>query len=198
MKPRRVRRQSPLLPVLLIMIFLVVLVILFAWKPKEALNENINTSGVVNGETNANVSLTNKNTNTPMAPEVERMTYTDIEFGFMLEFPRTWKTDVSENGEGENRIVNYTFGTGETGVTLVVLPTSLEGVIRETLSVVSEKEVTINGLAAKKITARSTKDGSPLSLIFFTKGDTLFDLNGPADLVEDIGSTFQLRNNSSN
>ena len=190
MKQRRARRAAPFLPILFIVIVAAVLVSVFAWRPKDLSGTNALNQQNANASGNTNATQ-GENTNTNTAQSVKTTTYRDAEFGFSLKYPETWKTDTNENGEGENRIVNYTFGADGRGVTLIVLPAAMEGLVRESISIVSENEATINGLAAKSITATSAKDGSPLSLIFFSKDDTLFDLNGPADLVASVGSTFQ-------
>lgn len=189
MRPRRARRPTPLLPILFVVIIAIIFVIVLAWRPKNSTNTNSLSSQNVNTGTNTNVAE-EESTNTNTAPLEQTTEYRNTEFGFSLEYPSSWKTDTNENGEGENRIVNFIFGSNETGVTLIALPASMEGVVRESVSIVSEKKATINGIAATTIAARSSKDGSPVSLIFFSKGATLFDLNGPADLVERVGSTF--------
>lgn len=118
--------------------------------------------------------------------------YTDTEFGFFLKHPSGWKVERNSTGEGENRIVNIVMGDGSQGVTLVVVPLELEGIVRESISIISENEMTINDKQATRIHALTAKDGSPIDLLLFRSRGMLIDLNGPADLVTSIGQTIVL------
>lgn len=119
--------------------------------------------------------------------------YTDTEFGFSLTYPSDWKVERNSTGEGENRIVNIVMGDGSKGITIVVIPVALEGVVRESVSITAESEITINGKQATRIQARTAKDGSSIDLLLFRSRGMLIDLNGPADLVEQIGGTMSFQ-----
>ncbi|MBI4414879.1 MAG: hypothetical protein HY566_01405 [Candidatus Kerfeldbacteria bacterium] len=131
-----------------------------------------------------------RNGNTQSATPGNTTQYTDAEFGFSLTHPSDWKVERNSTGEGENRIVNIVMGDGSQGVTIVIIPVALEGVVRESISITEENETTVNGKQATRIQARTAKDGSPLDLLLFRNGGMLIDLNGPADLVSEVGSTM--------
>lgn len=186
----RPTRRSPYLLILIVVAIVGGVVALAYNRQSSIIPSNTNSNATANVNTNtANIN----STNTQASTEAQTLFQND-EFGFSLSYPASWKTEQNENGEGENRIVNFIFGNTDEGVTLIVLSDSMEGIVRESVSVVSETPVTINGAAATRISARSAKDGSPLGLLFFKKNATLYDLNGPADLVDSIGSTFQFTN----
>lgn len=127
---------------------------------------------------------------TQSTPTAATTQYSDSEFGFSLTYPSDWKVERDSTGEGENRIVNIVMGDGSKGITVVVIPVALEGVVRESVSITTESETTINGKQATRIQARTAKDGSSIDLLLFRNRGMLIDLNGPADLVTSIGGTI--------
>ena len=122
--------------------------------------------------------------------EEEETTYEDEEFHFSIRYPSTWDETKNESGTGETRIVNYVFGDGSDGVTLIVVPDALEGIVRESVSITKEEAVAVNGLAATRAEGRTAKDGSRIDLLLITKDGMVFVLNGTPDLVDRIGGTF--------
>lgn len=119
--------------------------------------------------------------------------YQDAEFSFSLEFPASWSVERGESGEAENRIVNVSFKNEKAseGLSLVVIPLSMEGLVHETFSTEHVQTVEINGTTAEKFIGTNAKDGAPIDLLFFRKDGKVFVLNGPADVVERIGQTFR-------
>lgn len=119
-----------------------------------------------------------------------KTTFEDPEFGFALAYPSAWNRSRDENGSGDERVVNYVFGTNKEGVTLVIVPTAMEGIIRESFSIKNETTVTINGAQARRASGTTAKDGSPITLLFFRKDATVFVLNGPAAQIDAVGAAF--------
>ncbi|MFH1171848.1 MAG: PsbP-related protein [bacterium] len=186
------RRHHSSSPPMLIGLFLALALGVILWmvfrSPSSPTMANTASNATNSSTASTNASTANANV------DIELTTFRNTEFGFSLQYPATWEQTTNENGTGENRIVNFLFQNASTGVTLIVLPASMEGIVRESVSVVSETTVTINGIAATRISARTAKDGSPMGLLFFQKDAMLYDLNGPLDLVDDIGSTFHFIN----
>lgn len=141
------------------------------------------TIALATNTTMTNTAATNSASN-------ESVRYTDEEFPVQLEHPGGWTESRNATGEGKNRIVNVAFKDADQGVTLVIVDTSLEGIIRESYSTTDEQEVTMNGNPAKRLIGASAKDGSRMDLLFFTKDGTLYVLNGPATLLDRIGATI--------
>ncbi|MBI3956592.1 MAG: hypothetical protein HY340_01240 [Candidatus Kerfeldbacteria bacterium] len=190
MPPQRASRSPLLLLFVVVVVVFGISALALWWPDPTTLNKPATNGSTLNGNANAATATTTANANaSPAAPE-PTITYDDEEFGFTLKYPESWQVKKEENGEAENRIVNYSFGTGEQGVTLVVVPSALEGIIRESVAIESETTRTINGRSATVARARSAKDGSAVTLIFFSKDDTVFVLNGAPETVDRIGSTF--------
>lgn len=121
----------------------------------------------------------------------DRTTYRNSEFGFQLQHPSTWSMTADSSGAGEFAITNYVFSDGTVGVTLTVVPASLEGIIRESVSVTSEESLTLGGVPAEKLTGKQAKDGSNITLIIVKNSDTVFSFSGTPQLVSEIAQTFQ-------
>jgi hypothetical protein len=185
---RRRRRVSPIY--IAVAVAVVILLLSLLWWPSSAdkkKNLNAQTNEAIANAENRNIPPSSENTN-----KEEPTTYfEDADRGFSVTYPQSWAREFTKNDDPEYPIVNFAFRTTEgSGVTLIILPVSMGGIVRESVSIVSEREETINGLRATRIDARSAKDGSSVALTFFEQNDTLYVLNGPADLVDQLGDTF--------
>ncbi len=140
--------------------------------------ENANESVIITNQTDANTVPAQTN-------------YANAEFGFSLSYPSSWTVTPNESGTGSDRIANFAFGDGTDGVTLIVAPESMEGMIRESFSVSGSTKVTINGEEAEQLQGAKAKDGERVDLLFFRKNATLYVLNGPLANVERVGRTFR-------
>lgn len=145
-------------------------------------------------KTNANAvsqsDANNADSNDTVLTE-DRTTHTNSEFGFQLQHPSAWSMTADNSGTGEFAITNYVFSDGTVGVTLTVVPASLEGIIRESVSVTSEESLTVGGVPAEKLVGKQAKDGSNIALIIFKNSDTVFSFSGTPQLVSEIAQTFQ-------
>lgn len=119
-------------------------------------------------------------------------TYRSDTFNFSIAYPAEWQVQQSSSGTGEAQVTNFTFGNGTEGATMTIMPGSLTGIIQESFSLTNERPVTINGIAATRAQGTSAKDGSAVDLLFFTRSDMLFLLNGKADVIDRISPTLQL------
>lgn len=118
-------------------------------------------------------------------------TYSDAQHGFALQYSSDWKVTQKSSGVGADTITNVIFGTPEKGVTLIIAPATLEGMMQETFSTSSSKKVTINGVTATRSIGASAKDGKAVALLSFTKDATVYLLNGQPNTVDSVGATFR-------
>ncbi len=187
------RRHSstPAIIVVLLIAAASITVAYFLSKPKDA-TETVNT------ETTTTISaatpLPDAKVETPSGTETSSgstTTYKDAENGFTLQYSSDWKVTQKSTGAGPDTITNVIFGTSEKGVTLIIAPASLEGMMQETFSTSSSKQVTINGATAYRSLGASAKDGKPVALLSFTKDASVYLLNGQPDTVDAVGATFR-------
>jgi hypothetical protein len=121
----------------------------------------------------------------------EVTTYRDATTGFEVQYPSAWKKSEDVSGEGANAIRNITFtGSGE-AVTITVVNTSFEGIIRESLSIEKETDVTLANIPAKRLDAGSERDGSPQTVVLVKRGTTLISLNGQGQAFEQMLTSFR-------
>lgn len=118
-------------------------------------------------------------------------TYRDATTGFEVQYPSAWEKSEDSSGEEANAIRNITFtGTGE-AVTITVVNTSFEGIIRESLSIEKETDITLDNIPAKRLDAGSERDGAPQTVVLVKRDTTLISLNGHGQAFEQLLSTFR-------
>lgn len=189
---RHSRRRRSSVPAITIVLLLAAATTGIAWflsreqKPVTGENTNATTAAAATPLPDANVE-------TPSGTETKAgstTTYTDTEHGFTLQYAADWNVTQKSSGSGADAITNVIFGTSDKGVTLIIAPASLEGMMEETFSTSAKKEVTINGITATRSVGASAKDGKPVALLSFTKDATVYLLNGQPDTVDTVGASF--------
>lgn len=134
-------------------------------------------------------TTTNAAANITTAPTLSD--YRDTPTGFDIRYPSDWKKTEDTSGEGENAIRNITFTGANDAVTITVVAASFEGIIRESLSVEKETDITLNDVPAKRLEAGSARDGSPKTVILVKRGTTLISFNGHGPAFEQLLTTFR-------
>ncbi len=157
-----------------------------------AINSNVKTE--VNSQENANSSdintISNQNSGTVS------QNYNNSEYGFSLTYSAGWKRASSVTGSGKDKIYSLVLSdpaNPTSTVTISVMDDSLEGQVKNSISVTSEKNITVNGLSAQKLTGGSAKDGSPVTIVLLNKGASLFSLRGNGQDYENIVNSFELK-----
>lgn len=198
MTTRSQRRSSVLRSAILgaVLVLLGVLAIVAASKQAKA-PSNADETLTNSANTNANTNIAPDPGEKPSGSETKAgttTTYTDPVHGFTLQYSSDWKVSQTSSGSGADAITNVTFGTTEHGVTLVIAPSTLSGMMMETFSAKETKDVMIHGMTASRSTGTQTKDGKAVGLLSFTKDGTVFLLNGQPDTVDTVGATFTFLN----
>ncbi len=132
----------------------------------------------LNTSTTNTDTVDNKNTNTVAEPDADTTT--------TEETPIT-NSDIvlleSATSTSQGDITTYQFGNGN--VVNVMTPDFAPLVLNET-SVVARQSITIGSKTGEKITIESAKDGSAIEIIHVITDDTLYDIRGSADFINNI------------
>ena len=72
-----------------------------------------------------------------------------------------------------------------------MVSTGFEGIIRESVSIQKESDITLNGVPATRLDAGSARDGSPKTVVLVKRGTTLISLNGHGQMFEQLLTTFR-------
>lgn len=146
-------------------------------------NSKPTTNTTANATSNSAVNTTNA------APTLSD--YRDTPTGFDIRYPSDWKKTEDTSGEGANAIRNIVFTGASDAVTITVVAASFEGIIRESISVQQETNITLNDVPATRLDAGSARDGSPKTVVLIKRGTTLISLNGHGPAFEQLLTTFR-------
>jgi len=114
------------------------------------------------------------------------------EHGFRVEYGEGWTLSTTRAGEGSNEIFTVSLDKVEERVLITVMSSTMESMIRESISITGEESITINNITAQKLEGTSTKDGSPETLMVLTQNDTLYSIRGSGVGFDEIVSEFEL------
>lgn len=173
--------------VLLVVVLMLVAVYYF-WVASRAPDDRLNTSPeiLVNAQAaNANQAAAN----TAVASDEE---YKNTDLQFIVRHPAGWTVETSRSGSGTEEI----FFVGLVGkaerLNISVLSETMEGLVRNSLTIDSEKSLTIDGVPATKLIGKSLKDGSPYSVVLVKRAGRLYSISGTGSAFEQIQDNFQL------
>ena len=137
------------------------------------------SEGMVNVSQNINLNIN----------QVSLETYNNNDYNFQVQYPADWKIDETLVGEGDSEI--FSVGIGESS-SLSVMSDSMEGIVRNSISINSEKEITLNGLKATRLEGGDLKDGSETSMVLVKKEGRLYVLKGYGQEFEQVVDSFSL------
>lgn len=83
----------------------------------------------------------------------------------------------------QGEITTYQFGNGDV---VNVMNPEFESLVLNETSIVASEPVTIGSQVGEKITIESAKDGSEIVIIHIITDDTLYDIRGSADFINNI------------
>ncbi len=118
--------------------------------------------------------------------------FVDTDRTFTFGYPGGCTATASTSGTAETAIYSVKLEGEGVDAALSVSNVSMEGLIRNSLSVERESEVTISGQPALKIEGSSLKDGSLQTLIILKSGETLYSWRGYGRLFENIVESFEI------
>lgn len=173
-------------------------------RPETAENTNQNSNQVsavnsanqnqTNGQANVNTSNINIQTNQNSAVTLQK--YSDKEYHFSLSYPSTWKKSTSVTGSGTDKIFSMIITDPkhtDVSVSISVMDGSLEGQVKNSISITTEKSETINSQSAQRLTGGSAKDGSTVTIVLFKKNGTLYSLRGSGQEYESVVNSFEVQ-----
>ena len=181
--PEKIYKQKPKNNYWNLVIFLIVVLIIAAgayyfWVTSEKESEvNEEVTVVINQNNNLNTN------------QVSFEIYKDTDYNFQLEYPADQEIEEISTGEGENKIFTVSFGDS---ASISVTSTSMEGIVKNSISIDSEKEITIGGLKAARLEGGSLKDGSDVVMVLLNKDGKLYILQGYGQEFEQIVDSFSL------
>lgn len=133
---------------------------------------NTNTVVPENANSNSNTNVTINNA---------------VDGSFSLVKPAA-KTEIGE-------IITYKF---EDANSLSVMPAELKSAVLAETPIREEADLTVDGLAAKRYTLSSAKDGSLFTIVQVETGDKLYDFRGSDDYLNDLESYITFTNQTTN
>ncbi len=74
-----------------------------------------------------------------------------------------------------------------------VMPKSSESIVRNSLSVNQELPFTVNGHSGSQIIGQSLKDGSAITYLLITEGETMFFVRGTDEFLQEVKTNFRLK-----
>jgi hypothetical protein len=166
-------------------------------------NQNSNQLSAVNSgnqnQVNGLANTNSSNANTPSnqnSATVALVDYSDTANHFSLSYPSTWNKSTSVTGSGADKISSLTLNDpkhADISVSISVMGDTLEGQVKNSISVSAETTETVNGQAAQRLTGGSAKDGSPVTIMIFKKAGTLYSLRGSGQDYESIVKSFEIK-----
>lgn len=88
---------------------------------------------------------------------------------------------ATTSSQGE--ITTYQFGNGDV---VNVMNPQFESLVLNETSVVAREPITVGSRTGEKITIKSAKDGSEIMIIHIVTEDTLYDIRGSEDFINNI------------
>ncbi len=112
--------------------------------------------------------------------------------GFRVEYGEGWTLLTTHSGEVGNEIFTVSLDKEEERVLITVMPSTMESMIRESMSVDIEESITVSNITAQRIEGTSTKDGSPETMVILIQNGTLYSIRGSGIGFNEIVSEFEL------
>jgi len=139
-------------------------------------NTNVNHNTNLNANLNANENI---NTNTAIGGNEDTGLTADL--GITVT-----GYEIERTSSGE--VVNLALGSQNN---ISVMPTSYNGIIRNSISIENEEAVTVAGVSGTKLTGGSAKDGSTISFIIVENNDQLYYFKGTDYFLNNINNIIK-------
>jgi len=114
------------------------------------------------------------------------------EHGFRVEYGEGWTLSTTHSGEGDNEIFTVSFDKEDKRVLITVMPSTMESMIRESMSVDTEESITVSNITAQKMKGTRIKDGLSETVVILIQNDTLYSIRGSGVGFDEIISEFEL------
>lgn len=171
------------LVIFLIIVLAIAAGLYYYWITAEKKSET-NQNVVVYTNQNKNLNLNVNNIN-----KESLKTYKNSDYNFQIQYPVSWEIKETSTGEGEDKIFSISLGDS---ASLSIMSDSMEGIVKNSISINSEKEMKINGLESTKLEGGSAKDGSLVNIILIKKEGKLYTLRGYGQEFEQMVDSFKL------
>ncbi|PIS42418.1 MAG: hypothetical protein COT24_03540 [Candidatus Kerfeldbacteria bacterium CG08_land_8_20_14_0_20_40_16] len=169
-------------------IFLVVVTAFLSYwflKQKEEISQESELPGIVNlNQSQTVVNNSNSEIADSTVPETDSFQNSDYHF----KVTNTTGDEIKEIPSGNI----YTVYFNEDKIS--VLDETSEGVIRNSVSLVTENEISVSGQTGARIKGESTKDGSEVNLILVKNGGWLYQFQGSDSFLDRMIKDFTFTN----
>lgn len=121
-------------------------------------------------------------------------TYINQAYTFKIKYPGHWKvreTPLPVYPDTFSVQVSFDSPSKQNEVSIQIRPKDDEGMIRESLKIMSEVKIRVSGIESTKITGLDHKHGAPVTLILIRKGSYLYIIEGKGNTFNQMLSTLK-------
>jgi len=146
-------------------------------------NENI---ALANDNTNVNVNTVENNNQATDTQNVNAAIYSDPDLSFILVGYSETQVTKAESGE----ITDLNLGAQNT---ISIMPESYLGIVKNSIGILNEETIKIDGLDAQKITGTSAKDGSQTEMLILNKDSELYVIKGSSEFLNNLNQIINFK-----
>lgn len=105
-------------------------------------------------------------------------TYTSDEMKFSIQYPHAWQIELDR--EALNTVSFQNPRNYDENVSVSAVDPKYEKIIRDSLSIASESDIQIDGIAGKRLESKNPKDTAVSSVILIVHNGKLYEIAGQA------------------
>lgn len=124
--------------------------------------------------------------------DVMYKTFANEEYGFRVQYPQEWFVEESTSGTGSGSIYSVQLRGDSYGITISVMPETLESIVRNSISIQQETQIDVRGRTGTRLTGTDAHDGSPYSVVLIRRDETLFAISGGGQMFDEVVNYFEL------
>lgn len=119
-------------------------------------------------------------------------TYMNEDLGFRIQYPQDWFVEETKSGTTAEAISSVQFRGESEGTIVSIMPSTLESVVRGSLTITSESTISSNGWTGQRIVATSPSNGAESSTVIIAAGERLYVISGGGQMFDEIVDYFEL------
>ncbi|MCH7492864.1 hypothetical protein IID19_04760 [Patescibacteria group bacterium] len=119
-------------------------------------------------------------------------TFQSEDYSFQIQYPGSWSVETNTSGEGADEIFSVGLSGDTEGVSISVMPESLEGIVRHSISITEETTIDLNGTSAQKLVGSNSKDGSIYTVVLVKYQEKIYSISGGGQMFDEIVNYFEL------
>lgn len=131
----------------------------------------------------------NRNTETS---KIQLKIFQNEDYNFKIQYPGNWLVETNTSGEGADEIFSVGLAGDTEGVSISVMPESLEGIVRHSISITEETTIDLNGTPAQKLVGGNSKDGSVYTVVLVKYQGKIYSISGGGQMFDEVVNYFEL------